>query len=121
MKETIKIGNHDIELRADGATPFLFKQAFNKDLIKIFADASNEQDTAAAGSIASELGFVMAQQAKSPDPLHVDLSQGAFMTWLSQFEPLDLVYQAMDIINVYLSTYKTDSTAKKKDELQTEN
>ena len=120
MTETIKIGEHEIALRADGATPFLFKQAFGKDLIKIFSEASNEQDVAAAGSIASELGFVMAQQAASPDPLHVDLSQGAFMKWLTQFAPLDLVYQSMDIINVYLGTYRTDSVAKKKDESQIE-
>lgn len=120
MTETVKIGELEIAMRADGATPFLFKQAFDKDLIKIIANASEEKDFSEAGSIASELGFVMAQQAASPDPLHVDLSHGAFMKWLTQFGPLDLIYQSMDIIEVYMGTQKTDSVAKKKDESQIE-
>ena len=70
--------------------------------------------------MAAEVGFVMAQQAESLDPLKVDLSRGRFMQWLAQFEPMDLTNSAIDVINVYLSTYKTDSTAKKKDEPQTE-
>jgi hypothetical protein len=43
------------------------------------------------------------------------------MQWLVDFEPLDLTVAAMDIINVYLGTYNTDSVAKKKDEHLTEN
>lgn len=121
MIETIIIGNKSVEMRADGATPFLYKQAFSKDLIKIFADATEGADTAVASEMASELGFVMAQQAKSPDPLNVNLSKGEFMKWLSQFEPLDLATSSIDIINLYIGTYKTDSTAKKKDDLQIEN
>lgn len=120
MVETVKIGNNDIEMRADGATPFLYKQAFGKDLIKIFSEATDTGDTSIASEMASELGFVMAQQAKSPDPLKVDLSRGAFMTWLTQFDAMDLSISSIDIVNVYLGDYRTDSTAKKKDEPQTE-
>lgn len=116
MIDIIKIGEKEIEMRADGATPFLFKQAFNKDIIKIFSDASENDGIAEAGSLASELGFVMAQQAKNPDPLTVDLSKGTFMKWLMQFGAIDLPYAAMDIINLYMGTYKTDSSAKKKEE-----
>lgn len=121
MIETIKIGEKEVLLRADGATPFLYKQAFGKDLLKIFSEAGNTEDAAVASETASELGFVMAQQAKSPDPLKVDLSRGAFMQWLVEFEPLDLAVNSMEIINVYLGTYNTDSTAKKKAEPPTEN
>ena len=121
MIETIIVGNKSVEMRADGATPFLYKQAFKKDLIKIFSEAFQNEDVEIVGDIGPELGFVMAQQAASPDPLHVDLSQGTFFNWLSQFEPMDLINSAMDIINIYLSTYETDSTAKKKDDLQIEN
>jgi hypothetical protein len=120
MIETLIIGNEHVDLRADGATPFLYKQAFSKDLLKIFSEASATEDVAVASEMAAELGFVMAQQAKSPDPLKVDLSRGAFMLWLTKFEPLDLTNSALDIIGVYLSNYKTDSSAKKKDEPQTE-
>ena len=121
MTETVKVGNKDVQFRADGATPYLYKQAFGKDLLKIFSEASATEDAAIASDLASELGFVMMQQAKSPDPLKVDLSRGTFMQWLVDFEPLDLTVAAMDIINVYLGTYNTDSVAKKKDEHQTEN
>lgn len=120
MIETVRIGDKDVDLRADGATPFLYKTAFNKDLLKMFVDASATENAAIAGEIASELAFVMAQQAKSPDPLKVDLSRGAFMQWLTEFEAMDLTAAAMDVINVYLGNYSTDSTAKKKDEPQTE-
>lgn len=121
MTEIINIGDKAVEMRADGATPFLYKQAFSKDLIKIFSDATEGADIVAASEMASELGFVMAQQAKSPDPLNVNLSKGEFMKWLSQFEPLDLATSSIDIINLYIGTYKTDSTAKKKDDFPTEN
>lgn len=120
MTETLQIGEKSITFRADGATPFLYKQAFGKDLLKIFSEASANEDGAAASEMAAEVGFVMAQQAESPDPLKVDLSSGRFMQWLAQFEPMDLTNSAIDVINVYLSTYKTDSTAKKKDEPQIE-
>ena len=118
MTETVKIGEHDVELRADGATPFLYKQAFKKDIIKMFTEAQN--DISNVTDISAELGFIMAQQAKSPDPLKVDISHGAFMNWLMQFEAMDLNVAGMDIINVYLGSYRTDSVAKKKDDLQTE-
>ena len=121
MTELVRVGNKDVQLRADGATPFLYKQAFGKDLLKIFSEASGTDDAAVVSDLASELGFVMAQQAKSPDPLKVDLSRGAFMGWLVEFEPLDLTNAAMDIVNVYLGTYNTDSIAKKKEEHLTEN
>ena len=121
MTESIRIGDKEVQFRADGATPYLYKQAFGKDLLKIFSDASKTEDAAVASEIASELGFVMAQQAKNPDPLKVDLSRGTFMQWLMAFEPLDLTVNALEIINVYLGTYNTDSVAKKKDEHQTEN
>lgn len=121
MTEVIIIGDKPVEMRADGATPFLYKQAFSKDLIKIFSDATDGADTAVASEMAAELGFIMAQQAKSPDPLKVTLAKSEFMQWLVQFEPLDLATSAIDIIDLYISTYKTDSTAKKKAVLQTEN
>lgn len=121
MTEIINIGDKAVEMRADGATPFLYKQAFGKDLIKIFSDATDGADTAVASEMAAELGFIMAQQAKSPDPLKVSLAKSEFMQWLAQFEPLDLATSAIDIINLYIGTYKTDSTAKKKTELPTEN
>lgn len=120
MTETIIIGNKAVEMRADGATPFLYKQAFGKDLLKIFSEASATEDGVAASEMAAEVGFVMAQQAASPDPLKVDLSSGRFMQWLTQFEPMDMANSAIDVINVYLSTYRTDSTAKKKADQQTE-
>lgn len=120
MTETVKIGALDITFRADGATPFLYKQAFGKDLLKIFSEASANADGVIASEMAAEVGFVMAQQAASPDPLKVDLSRGRFMQWLTQFEPMDLTESAMDVIEVYIASYKGDSTAKKKTELQTE-
>ena len=38
MIKTIKIGDHDVEMRADGATPYLYKSAFGGDLISFFTD-----------------------------------------------------------------------------------
>lgn len=120
MVDNIKIGEKEIEMRADGATPFLYKQAFGKDIIKIFMDANENENYAEANDLSAELGFVMAQQAKSPDPLNVNLSKGEFMRWLSQFEPLDLTADGMAIIDLFVGTLKTDSIAKKKEELPIE-
>lgn len=121
MIETIIVGNKSVEMRADGATPFLFKQAFGKDLLKIFSDTNISGDAAEISELVAELGFVMAQQAASPDPLQVNLSKGEFMRFLMQFEPLDIANAGEDIINLYIGTFQTDSTAKKKAVLQIEN
>ena len=120
MIETINVGNKSVEMRADGATPFLFKQAFGKDLLKIFSDTNISGDAAEISELVAELGFVMAQQAKSPDPLQVNLSKGEFMRFLMQFEPLDIANAGEDIINLYIGTFQTDSVAKKKTDQLTE-
>ena len=121
MIETITVGNKSVEMRADGATPFLFKQAFGKDLLKIFSDTNISGDAAEISELVAELGFVMAQQASSPDPLQVNLSKGEFMRFLMQFEPLDIANAGEDIINLYIGTFQTDSVAKKKTDQLTEN
>lgn len=120
MIETITIGNKSVEMRADGATPFLFKQAFQKDLLKIFSDTNISGDAAEISELVAELGFVMAQQASSPDPLQVNLSKGEFMRFLMQFEPLDIANAGEYIINLYIGTFQTDSVAKKKIDQLTE-
>ena len=121
MIETIVIGNKSVEMRADGATPFLYKQAFGKDLLKIFSDENIGGDAAGISELVAELGFVMAQQASSPDPLQVNLSKGEFMRFLMQFEPLDIANAGEQIINLYVGTHRIDSTAKKKTDRLTEN
>jgi hypothetical protein len=109
----IKIDEKEIWMRADGATPFLYKACFNEDLIKIFTAAADGAETD-TDSMVKKLAYVMAKQNEQPDPTQIKLSFNEFLLWVCQFEPLALSMAAEDIIAVYVDTTKTTSIAKKK-------
>lgn len=115
MTKDVIVSGEAITMRADGATAFLYKQAFNEDLIKIFSGYADgaDVDTDAMGK---KLAYVMTKQAEQPDPTKVKLSFNDFLLWICKFDPLALSMAGDDIIGVYMANIQTDSAAKKKDD-----
>lgn len=114
MYREIKVGEKSIPMLANGATPIRYRMVFGKDIITEFDKVKNESGKS-VDSI-SELAFIMAKAAESQNegkPMS-NLNNEVFITWLEQFEPLDLTIAAEDIVDLYLGNEQTLSEVKKK-------
>lgn len=115
MIREVIINEKPYMMRADGATPFLFKSCFNEDLIKVFTGAVDSDDVDSDGMV-KKLAYVMVKQNEQPDPTKIKLSYNDFLLWVCTFEPLDLTMASDEILAVYIDTTKTTSIAKKNSE-----
>lgn len=105
MYGKIEIDGRELELAANAATPFRYKQVFHHDL---FAILGNEEKAEAQGVEAvSRLTFIMNRQAEKADMNR--LTEEEFMTWLEDFGPMAFIEHAEEIMNVYMGS--TVSTA----------
>lgn len=117
MFKTIIVDGQEMELSANAATPFRFKQVFQKDLLAIF---SNEKRAEQEGLEAvAELAYIMNNQAKKSDMNK--LSYEGFIEWLEGFEPMAFVDASEDIIDAYTSQTRTTSTPKVEEKAKTDN
>lgn len=114
MFEKIKIGTHEVELAANAATPIRYASVFHEDPMKMFNEVQKNGADADASGLIMRLCFVMAMQAKRKDLSRV--SEEDYITWLEDFEVMDFVDAANDIMAVYLGNKNMFSDPKKKDE-----
>ena len=106
MFKTITIDGKEIELAANAATPFRFKQVFHKDL---FAILGNEDKAETEGVEAvTKLAFIMAKQAEKADMNK--LNDDGFMEWLEDFGPMAFVESAESILAVYMESTTATAT-----------
>lgn len=111
MRGTVKIRDgFEIELAANAATAVRYQQVFGENLLKYFASKQKPEDSAIR---AQELAYIMARSAEGADMNK--LSREDYITWLEQFEALDLVMSNVTdaILTIYMSDGSTESTAKK--------
>ena len=110
MYKTIMIGSKEVNMQSNAATPFRFKNIFGLDLLKIFTNAS-EENISTQLEAGQMLAFVMAKQAEGVDMNKLNVDH--FYTWLEDYSSNDM-YDALEaIIEVWQSSGKTSSTAKK--------
>lgn len=110
MYKKIKIDGTDMELLANAATPFRFRQVFQKDLMAVFA---NEERAQREGlEVVTELAYIMNKQAQKADLSK--LSFDDFIEWLEGFGPMAFVEASEDIIGVYVESSRTLSTPSEK-------
>ena len=97
MFKKITIDGKEIELAANAATPFRFKQVFKKDL---FAVLGNEQKAETEGvETVTQLAYIMAKQAEKADMN--TLNESGFLEWLEDFGPMAFVEGAEEILGIY--------------------
>lgn len=111
MYREVKIGAKTVPLQANGATPLWFKQLFHKDIIALMNGAGD--DIEKVTDLAPELAYVMAKQAEKADMTKA--SKEDFMTWLEDFEALDIIVSANEIIETYIANQITSVEGKKKE------
>lgn len=105
MFAKLTIGEKEVELSANAATPFRFKQVFKKDIFSVFG---NEQKAEQEGfETIAELAYVMARQAEKADM--GKLNEDDFVAWLEGFEPMDFANSAEEILNAYMGTTVTSA------------
>lgn len=105
MFKTMEIGGKELELVANAATPFRFKQVFHKDLFSVLG---NEERAAEEGvETITQLAYVMTKQAEKTDMNK--LSEDGFIDWLEDFPPMAFVDSAEEILNAYMD--QTQGTA----------
>lgn len=106
MYKKLEIDGKEIELVANAATPFRFKQIFKKDLLSILGNEDKAQNEGVEA--VTELAFVMAKQAEKADmnKLNYDM----FIDWLEDFGPMAFVDSAENILAVYMESTASTST-----------
>lgn len=110
MRQTILIGTKNIDMVANAATPFRFRNVFKKDLLKIFSNTS-EDNMSAQLEAGQMLAFIMAKQAEGVDMNKITEEQ--FYTWLEDFSSTDMYDSLEDIVNLWQATESTASKPKK--------
>jgi len=115
MYKEVKVGNTTVPMLANGATPIRYKLLFHKDILAEFKSIEGDESKIAT---VGELAFIMAMQAKAHDGEYdiSKLNEEDYLTWLEQFNPLDIEMSSDKIIDVYVGNTVTSSEPKKKEE-----
>lgn len=113
MIEAIQIGKVEVQMKASGNTPKLYREIFKKEffaelrkfrlsLIKTETGGYELSDDTDTG-VLERLGYVMAYQA------HAEHT-GSIEEWLDQFGPFDIIGSMGAILGVWGSSEETTST-----------
>lgn len=114
MFETIHIGDKDVGMLANAASPYIYKQIFHEDLLQKFSRMGKE---AADNNIGEKLGFVFAKQAEISDVSELmKLTMNDFLAWLTGFDPMDVFMASEDIVKLYQSQKAGTSVPKNQGE-----
>lgn len=106
MNKTITIDGNELEMAANAATPFRFRQVFKKDLLSVLGNEKRAEEEGL--ETVMQLAFIMVKQAEKTDM--TKLNEEMFIEWLEGFGPMAFVESAEDILAVYMDS--TVSTAQ---------
>ncbi len=107
MYSTVKVGDREIEMAANAASPFIYKNIFHEDFLKKVQEPEPDVE------IFQKMGYVMASQAaidKFSDLMKLNID--TYIEWLAGFEPMDLVLASSAIMNAYMGQSFSDSVPK---------
>lgn len=110
MKGTVEIGGKGIDMIANAASIYIYRQIFKEDFLLKAQEKHPDAD------IFSKMGFIMAKQAQTDKMSELMATTiDEYYEWLVQFEPLDLLNAAGEISNLYIGQEAGLSTPKQKD------
>lgn len=111
MKGTVQIGNNEVGMVANAASPYIYEAIFHEDfLVKLQA---KEPET----DLFQKMGYVMAMQYKLDKMSDLmKLNKDGFYEWLLQFDAMDVLYAIDAISEIYMAQKKTTSVPKNKGE-----
>ena len=106
MFKEVVIDGKEVGLTANAATPFRYRQVFQKDLLQILGN-EEKADTEGVAAV-TELAFIMAKQAEKADMTKVNYDM--FLEWLEDFSAMAFINAAEDILSVYTDSTQGTST-----------
>lgn len=113
QEKTIMISGVPVRLRADAATPYIYRMMFGAEifrdvnrLTKSFNEKSEDGFNGAGMDVLERIAYCMAKQA---DPDVPEMAQ-----WLSQFGMFGVYESMVDIIQMWGVNTQTSSVPKKK-------
>ena len=92
---------------ASGTTAYRYMQVFHEDLMKKITSFEKDNDY----TIADKLAYIMNAQAEGKDMKTLNFE--SFMIWADQFEAMELITHAPEIVELYLGSKVTKSIPKK--------
>lgn len=113
MFATIHIGDKDVGMLANAASPYIYKQVFQEDLLQKFTNMGKDPDN----SVGEKMGFIFTKQAETSDVSELmKLTMNDFLEWLEDFDPLDILMASEEIVSLYQKQKKGTSAPKKQGE-----
>lgn len=107
MRGTVRLGNKEVGMLANAASPFIYRQLFKIDFLKEVQAAEVDPNAI------TRMGYIMAMQAeKSTTECMSKLTMDGFYEWLEQFDGLDIFMAADDIFSLYKGQEVTLSDPK---------
>ena len=107
MQGFVKIGEKEVGMVANAASPYIYKQVFHEDFLTKLQAKEPETD------LFQKMAYIMAKQAeieKMSDLMK--LNEQGFYEWLMQFESMDVLYAIDEISNIYLAQKKETAVPK---------
>ena len=119
MRGTVRIGERDVDMLANAASPFIYKKIFHKDFLMTvgtnYVDADGKQKTDVDTNAITEMAFVMYMQTvKTFKEILNTVTVEDFVAWIFEFEPLDFAMAMAEIMGLYYQQQKTTVSPKKK-------
>jgi len=113
MNKVITVGEKEVNLLANAATPIRYKMVFGEDVMVAFNQITNaKRDSGEILDIVSQLAYIMNAQATMDRDELKKLNRETFIEWLEDFGAMDFVNASEEIINTYLEQSGTDSKSK---------
>lgn len=108
MKGTVTIGNKEVGMVANAASPYIYKAVFHEDFLAKLRDKEPDTD------LFQKMGYIMAKQDET-DKLSdlMKLTETGFYEWLGQFDAMEVIYATDQISNIYMAQKATTSDPKK--------
>lgn len=113
MRGKVKLGNIEVGMAANAATPIIFNQVFHIDLLRELTDA----DVDKALDVFTRLAFIMANQDQDKSVRELmSLTEDDFFEWLQGFEPTAFFGAINEIKSIYFGNKTSTSNPKAKAE-----
>lgn len=81
MFKTIKVGEKEIPMLANAATPIRYRQVFGKNLLKYFMESTPYEEIAAS---IGELAYILARAGEGADMNRLNIDD--YIEWLEGFD-----------------------------------
>lgn len=98
MYGKVQIGNETVEMVANAASPYIYKQIFREDFLKKIREPDPDPD------LFQKMGYVMMKQAEVKGmPELMKLNIDGYYEWIMQFNPMDILAASDKISEIYLA------------------